>query len=242
MAIHTSKLLQVNLKPSNANQNNPGSGMSARRILPNVLLNAGVPFLINILARPYMSTIDALLLASSVPALYTVGSLLVKRRIDVLGLLVVADLVLSAIFALLFNSPRLLLLQSAAVNGLFGVVMLLSLLFTRPILFYLVRSIMPQNDGQGIASFNADWAFPQIRSFYRVLTLVWGCVTLGQLMLVTGLSFTLPISLMVGIGPILNIAILLPAADWSVLYYRKNKRFFDQLRALRDATAAPAAR
>ena len=146
MATHTSGLLQVSLKPSNANQNNPVRGMSARRILLNLLITAGVPFLINMLARPYMSTIEALLLASSVPALYTVGSLLVKRRIDVLGLLVVAGLVLSAIFALVFNSPRLLLLQSAAVNGMFGVVVLLSLLFTRPILFYLVRSILTGRD------------------------------------------------------------------------------------------------
>src|SRR5262249_12729110 len=167
MATHTSGLLQVNLKPSNANHNNSGRVMSARRLLPNLLITAGVPFLITILARPYMSTFDVLLLASCVPALYTVGSLLVKRRIDVLGLLVVVGLVLSAIFALVFNSPRLLLLQSATVNGLFGVVMLLSLLFTRPILFYLVRSIMTQNDAQRLASFNADWAFPQVRAFYR---------------------------------------------------------------------------
>ena len=97
MATPTSGLLQVSLKPSNANQNNAGRGMSASSILLNLLITAGVPFLINMLARPYMSTIDALLLASSVLALYTFGSLLVKRRIDVLGLLVVAGLVLSAV-------------------------------------------------------------------------------------------------------------------------------------------------
>jgi intracellular septation protein A len=242
MATPTSGLLQVSLKPSNANQNNnDGGGMSVRRILPNLLITAGVPFLINILARPYMSTIDALLLASSVPALYTVGSLLVKRRIDVLGLLVVAGLVLSAVFALVFHSPRILLLQSSVVNGLFGVVMLLSLLFTRPVLFYLVRSITTQNEAQRLASFNAYWAFPQVRTFYRVLSLVWGCVTLGQVMLVALLAFTLPLSLMVGIGLVLNIAILLPAAHWSVVYYRKNKRVFDRLRTLRDAVSAQTA-
>lgn len=242
MATHNSGLLQVSLKPSNANQNNNRGGMSVRRLLPNLLITAGIPFLINILARPYMSTIDALLLASSFPALYTVGSLLVKRRIDVLGLLVVAGLVLSAVFALVFNSPRLLLLQSSAVNGLFEMVLLLSLLFPRPVLFYLVRSIMTQNEVQRLASFNADWAFPQVRSFYRVLSLVWGCVTLSQVMLVALLAFTLPISLMVGIGPILNIAMILPAAHWSVVYFRKNKRVFDQLRKLRDAATAQTSR
>jgi hypothetical protein len=61
MAANTSTLPQISLKQSNANQNNNGLGMSARSILPNLLINAGVPFLINMLARPYMSTIDALL-------------------------------------------------------------------------------------------------------------------------------------------------------------------------------------
>src|SRR3989442_2681695 len=124
MVTHTSPLSQVSLKQPNENQNSYGRGMSAHRLLPNLLITASIPFLINILVRPYMSTINALLLASSVPALYTVGSLLVKRRIDVLGLLVVADLVLSAVFALVFHSPQILLLQSSAVNGLFGVVLL----------------------------------------------------------------------------------------------------------------------
>jgi intracellular septation protein A len=242
MATHTSPLSQVSLKSSNENQNSYERGMSARRLLPNLLITAGVPFLINILARPYMSTIDALLLASSVPALYTVGSLLVKRRIDVLGLLVVAGLVLSAVFDLVFHSPRILLLQSSAVNGLFGVVLLLSLLFPRPLLFYLVRSIMTQNNAQRLASFNADWSFPQVRSFYRVLSVVWGCVTISQVMLVALLAFTLPISLMVGIGPILNVAIILPAAHWSVVYFRKNKRIFDQLRKLGDAATVQTSR
>ncbi len=71
-----------------------------------------------------------------------------------------------------------------------------------------------------------------------MLSVVWGCVTISQVMLVALLAFTLPISLMVGIGPILNVAIILPAAHWSVVYFRKNKRIFDQLRKLSDAATA----
>src|SRR2546422_285723 len=107
MVTHTSPLSQVSLKSSNENQNSYERGMSARRILPNLLITAGV-------------------------------------------------------------------------------------------LFYLVRSIMTQNDAQRLASFNADWSFPQVRSFYRVLSVVWGCVTISQVMLVALLAFTLPISLMWG--------------------------------------------
>jgi intracellular septation protein A len=241
MLAQTAPLSQVDLKQSYGSENNASRGMMLRRMLPNLLINAVAPFVINILARPHMSAVDALLLASSVPALFTLSGLLWKKRIDFVGVLVVVSLLLSAVFALVFKSPRLLLLQSSAVSGLFGIVMLISLLFPRPVLFYLIRSILTQNDPQRLASFNADWAFPQIRSFYRLLTVVWGCLTVAQVLLLTLLVFTLPISLMLVLGPILNFAVIMPAAHWSMYYFRKNKPIFDQLRQQRDAASAKAA-
>ena len=75
MATNTSSLSQLDVKQSYASTNNSDRAMLLRRMLPNLLINAVVPLLINTLARPYMSTIDALLLASSVPALFTLGAL-----------------------------------------------------------------------------------------------------------------------------------------------------------------------
>lgn len=241
MTTNTSTLSQTGLKPSLESKNDGSRGTMLRRMLPTLLFNAVVPLLINILARPYMSAIDALLLASSIPALFTLSNLIWKKHIDVLGLLVVAGLLLTAAFALVFKSPQLLLLQGSAVNGLFGVVMLISLLFPRPILFYLVRSIQTQGDPQRLASFNADWSFPQFRSFYRVLTTFWGCLTVAQVVLLALLAFNLPISLMLVLSPILNFGVILPAVHWSMHYFRKNKRIFDQLRQQRDASASKTA-
>ena len=99
----------------------------------------------------------------------------------------------------------------------------------------IVRSILTQNNPQRLASFNADWAFPQFRSFYRTLTAVWGCVTVAQLMLHALLVFTLPISLMLVLGQILSFAVIMPTAHWSMNSLRKNKPIFDQLRQQRDA-------
>lgn len=241
MVTRTSSLSQLDLKQSPASKNNDSRGMSFRRMLPTLLINAVAPFLINMLARPYMSIVDALLLASSVPALFTLAGLIWKKRIDAVGVLVVVSLLLTAVFALAFKSPRLLLLQSSAVSGLFGFVMLISLLFPRPVLFYIVRSILTRNDPQRLASFNADWSFPQFRSFYRLLTTVWGCVTVVQLLLHVLLVFNLPISLMLVLSPILNFAVVMPVAHWSMLYFRKNKRVFEQLRQQSKASTAEIA-
>ena len=240
MIAQTSPLSQVDLKQSTVSANNSGRGMALLRMLPTLLINAAAPFAINMLARSYMSSVDALLLASSVPALFTLGSLIWKRRIDVVGVLVIVGLLLSAVFALLFKSPQLLLLQSSAVNGLLGVGMLLSLLFPRPALFYVMRSILTQNDPQRLASFNADWSFPQFRAFYRNLTTVWGCVTVAHVVLLTFLVFNLPISLMLVLSPILSFGVITLAAHWSMVYFRKNKPIFEQLRQQRDASTVKA--
>jgi intracellular septation protein A len=237
MLAQTAPLSQSNVQQSYVSTNNVTQGFSLRRMLPNLLINGVAPFAINMLAQPHMSAIDALLLASSVPALFTLGGVIWKKHIDALGLLVMVGLLLSAIVAVLFKSPRLLLLQSSAVSGVFGIVMLISLFLPKPALFYIARSIMTQNDPQRLASFNADWSFPQFRSFYRTLTLVWGSVTVAQVVLHTVLAFTLPISLMLMLGPILTFAAIIPAAHWSVHYMRTNKPVFDQLRQQRDAAS-----
>ena len=219
---------------TNVDTKNVRQGKMLYTLLPNLLINAGVPFVVNMLARPHMSTINALLLASSVPALYTVGGILWKKRIDAIGVLVVAGLLLTAVFALLFKSPQLVLLQGSAVSGLFGLALLVSLLFPRPILFFVIRSILAHEGSQRVASFNADWAFPQVRSLYRLLTVVWGCVTLGSLLLLSVLVFTLPISLMLVISPIMSFAVMMPVAHWSMHIMRKNRPIIDGLRQQRD--------
>jgi hypothetical protein len=238
MATNTSSLTPMTLNQVSTHTNINSRITALRRMLPNLLINGGAPFMINYLAAPHMSSIDALLLASSVPALFTLGGIIWKKRVDAIGLLVVVGLLLSVVFALLFNSPQLLLLQGTAVTGLFGFGMLISLLFPRPALFYIIRSIMTQNDAQRMARFNADWAFPQFRSCYRMMTVVWGCVTLIHLMVLVVLVFNLPISLMLMVGPILNYGVIIPVAHWNTVYLRKNQRVIAQLRQQRDAKIA----
>lgn len=225
-----SPLSQYNEKQSSENNNNNNRGTRFRHMLPSLLINVAVPFLINILAKPYMSTIDALLLASVVPTLFTLGNFIVKKHIDFLGILSVISLLFSAAIALLFNSPRLLLIQTSSVTGLLGLVMLISLLFPRPALFYIVRSIVAQNDPQRFASFNFGWSFPQYRSFYRTLTAVWGCVTVANLLLQATLAFTLPISLVLVLNPILVTCIMVLTVTWSTRFASKNKQLFEYVR------------
>jgi hypothetical protein len=222
---------QSNMKPSNEKNNKKNRGSRFRSMLPSLLMNVAVPLLIDIVAQRYISTIDALLLASVVPALFTLGNFVVKKHVDFLGILSIISLLLSAVIALLFNIPRLLLIQTSSVIGILGLLMLISLLFPRPALWYLARSLLAQNDPPRHASFNFGWSnLPQYRSFYRTLTAVWGSVTVANLLLQATLAFTLPIPVVLVLNPLLVICIMTLTLGWSVRTVNKNKPLFDHVR------------
>jgi hypothetical protein len=228
---------QSNVKQSNEKNNKNNRGSRFRSMLPSLLMNVAVPLLIDLLAKKYMSTIDALLLASVVPALFTLGNFIVKKHIDFLGILSIISLLLSSVIALLFNIPRLLLIQTSSVIGILGLLMLLSLLFPRPALWYLARSLLAQNDPPRYASFHFGWSnLPQYRTFYRTLTAVWGCVTVANLLLQLTLAFTLPIPVVLVLNPILVTCIMVLTMIWSTRTINKNKQLFEYVRQQTGAT------
>jgi hypothetical protein len=228
-----SPLSQSDTKPSNEKNNKDHRGSWFLRMLPSLLISVAVPLLINTLAKKYMSTMDALLLAGVIPMLFTLGKFIVKKHIDFMGILSVTSLILSAVFALLFNIPRLLLIQTSSIIGFLGLLMLISLLFPRPALWYVARSMLAQNDPPRYASFNFGWSLPQYRSFYRTLTAVWGGVTFANFLLQTILAFTLPIPVMLVLNPILVLCILGLTVQWSIRTTRKNEPLFEQVRQQR---------
>ncbi|GHO86299.1 VC0807 family protein [Dictyobacter formicarum] len=204
------------------------------KALPAMLINTIAPFVVYNIASSHMSTVNALLLASGAPLIMSVVELIRKRHIDVMALLIVLGFVLSAAAAFLFNSPTLLLLQSTIVSALFGLIFLASLLLSRPLLFYVIRSMTCHTDQQRIANFNADWEFAQARFFYRAMTGFWGCLMIAHLGIQIVLVLTLPVASVLAIGSILNLVIILCGAGWSMYYTRKNRFILQQLKQQRD--------
>jgi hypothetical protein len=234
MMKQTPPLSSYNVKPSQVNNKKTNRAKLFLGMLPGVLTNVVAPTLVGILARPYMSTSNVLFLSSVVPALSVLWHLIVKKWIDAVGVLVVAGLLIAAAFALLFTNPRILLLQGYVAGGLIGIMMLISLLFPRPFLFYFLRSIRTQSDPASFGIFNSNWSlFPRFRSFYRTLTAVWGCVSVAQLLLLVVLAFTLPIALTSVLSSILSIGILIAMVYWTIHFTRTNTPIFEQVRQQR---------
>src|SRR3954453_15363854 len=92
------------------------------------------------------SEVAALIISGIGPVIDLAITMLVSRRVDEFSLIVLVFLVIGVITSLLFDDPRLLLLKESAVSGLFGLVLLGSLLAPRPLMFYFGRKFATGGD------------------------------------------------------------------------------------------------
>ena len=104
------------------------------------LVNLGGPFLVYQLATGHMSETAALIVSAAPPILWSIGQIIWSRKLDALSLLVISGIALTLVATLLGGSPRLLLIRESFITGIFGLIFLGSLLFPRPLLFYLAKT------------------------------------------------------------------------------------------------------
>lgn len=197
-----------------------------RKLLPSLLFNAIAPLIVYNLLVPRMSTLLALLLASAIPVCSTLFGLFKNKHIDPTGLLVIFGLLLSSLAAVFFNSPRLILLNGSLVGSLLGLTFLASLLFPRPLFFYILRSFVTANQAEHVARFNATWAYPNVRALCRLLTLVWGGTIIVGACVQAAIALTFPISLALTINQVLNLLIIFAVTAFTVSYTRRRRHFF----------------
>jgi hypothetical protein len=188
-------------------------------MLPSILMNAVVPLVIYLLASPHMPTLPALALSAVVPLLYGGYGWVRARSIDPLSIIALALLGVGMLLALLVQDPRLLLLRDSYETGVFGLLCLLSLPFSKPVAYYMYRWTFVRTPEQ-LARLNAGWQVPYARFVRRLTTAVWGVVFLGEALLDTFLVYHLPIVQWMAIHPFLFWGAMVVAFGWATLYVK----------------------
>ncbi|MFP6562056.1 VC0807 family protein [Paraburkholderia sp. B3] len=116
------------------------------------------------------------LIASSLPVLVWMTIDLVRfRHFDALSAIVLAGIALS-LLVLLSGPPRWLReARDPLVNGMIGLLFLLSLAFKRPLVFYLGRSTLSRQRAGRENEFDEMWqTHPTLVKSIRLMTAVWG--------------------------------------------------------------------
>ena len=145
-----------------------------RPILKVLILDIAAPLATYSLLRSAgMSTVAALVLSGVVPALGVAAGIVRHHRLEIVGALVLAGIVVGAVLGLVTHSPRLVLTEGSVPTAVLGVVCLGSLCTRRPLMFGFALEFIGPDTPNG-REMTRLWQYEEYRRVFRVITAVWG--------------------------------------------------------------------
>jgi hypothetical protein len=129
-----------------------------------------------------------------------------SRRLDPVGLLIMASLASGVAASLITGSLGSRVVTDCLLNSAWGLAFLGSLLLARPLMFYLIRSLVAGEDASRTEAWNGLWRYAAFRSMLRSTTAIWGVVYFAQVLLELGLARLMTADTVLTIAPIANAA------------------------------------
>jgi hypothetical protein len=151
-----------------------------RQIMMMLVFDLGGPLLtFSLLRSNGMSTVPALIISGIFPALGIVISALVDRRLDIIGVVVLAGLVVGTVLGLISDNARLYLLEGAVPSLVFAVTCLASLRAAKPLIYRFAVELIGPDTPKGREVVGA-WRYPGFRRAFQVITAAWGVAYLFE--------------------------------------------------------------
>jgi hypothetical protein len=150
----------------------PPAAQSRLRTLLPTLLDLVIPtagyFLLHWAG---LSQVWALTIAGAATALNALITTIRRRRLDALGLLVVAEVAVSVALAAITADPRLILARPAVYLAVAGVVNLVSCVAARPLSYTAATPMATKGDPVRAVAYARAWHHsPELRAIHRQLT------------------------------------------------------------------------
>ncbi len=168
----------------------------------------------------------SLLLSGVVPAAVVVARFVRSRKVDVLALFVLSAVALSVGISAMTGDPRTLLIRDAwggLLGGLIGVWMLASVWVGRPALMYLIRAfVLTKVGAEGLRTWENRWETDAaFRHGLRVITFVWGCASVINVIVTLLAAYLVPLDLAPAVLNASWPAILAPTLIFHLYYTKK---------------------
>ena len=187
---------------------------SARALVPTLTVDTGGMTLMYYLLLPHfpVTSIWPVLGASLVPALSNVFTFAIRRRVDIVGLMMILGVLVSQIPAAFGGSQRLLLLRESFLMGLIGLVLILSGTFMRkPVFYYLIREFLMASKSLSKEQFQLLSQTTGFQPSLRTITIAWGLLLSGDFCLRAFMALHMNVGFVLGVAPMLQTALLLTA-------------------------------
>lgn len=152
----------------------------------NLVIEVFLPVVLYYILKPYFSAIWALVISGIPPMLVVLYKGLRDRKLDTMGLLMLAGFVFSAAIATVQADPKLYLMRESLITVGMGAVFLVTLVpitfkgrTLHPFLFYTARQFATATavTTDDVVEQHWQWLWdnrPRFRRLFRVLTGVWG--------------------------------------------------------------------
>jgi hypothetical protein len=189
------------------------------RILLTLIYAALVPYLIYRVttSRYHLSAVNALLLAALSPAAGTRIEFVRKRQLSVLGVFALGGIAAKVVSALLFHDARLVLISDSLLTGVYGLILLGSVLIGKPVTVVLATNMYATSPEQR-AQMQQRLQASGVHRHVLILTAMWGIGLLLLLAISVLLTYTLPIATVVLVRPVIDYGVIAALVAGTVAY------------------------
>lgn len=212
-----------------------------RSIAKIAIFDVGGPLLIYQLLRANgIGTVVALVLSGLPPAAAVIFGAVRQRRIDAVGVLVIAGIIVGAILGLVSDNPKLVLDEGSVGTGVFGLICLGSLATDKPLMYRLAIEFIGPDSEQG-REFAELRQYKEFRRTFVVMTVVWGTAYLIEAAARVVVVQNVSTGTALAVSKVTPWAFLAVLAVWTVGYGRLQRRKGERMAAAYAAQAGAGA-
>ena len=176
------------------------------------------------------------------PALGVAIGVIQHRRLDVVGAVVLAGIIVGTVVGLASHNARLVLVEGSVPTAVFGVACLGSLWARYPLMFSIAREFTGPDTAKG-QEMTRLWQYEGYRQVFRVITAVWGVAFLIEAALRVVIIYNTSAGTALAISKISPFVFAAIMSAWTVAYGTHRKRKGERMAAASgEATEASHAR
>jgi intracellular septation protein A len=215
----------------------PAKGGRLRSLSMIVIFDIAAPLATYYVLRSAgLSAVVALLLSGVFPTVHLGVSAIRKRRLDVVGALVLAGIVVGTVLGVLSHDARLILVEGSVPTGIFGVACLGSLLRARrPLMFTLALEFTGRDTARGREMVQL-WDYEGYRRVFRTITAVWGCGFLAEAAVRVLIVYNTSAGTALTLSKITPLVFVGLFSAWTVGYGNYSKRKGERMAAAAGVT------
>ena len=206
-----------------------------------VVFDLGGPLLAyGLLRSAGLSAVAALVISGVLPALGIVIGALADRRLDVIGVVVLAGIVVGTVLGLTSHNARLYLLEGSVPSVVFALGCLFSLRLRQPLIFRFSVEILGPDTPKG-RDVIAAWRYPGFRRAFRTITVAWGVGYLMEAGVRVAIVETTSTGIALLCSKLVPYAFAVSLSVWTLVYGEHEKKKAER-RAITIQNPAPPGR